>query len=255
MAYSSRGRRILAASLVSSLLGLLAPACDTMYYKTMKRFGVEKRDILVKRVREARKSQEEAKQDFQTALERFNAVVDVEGGRLEEKYETLNRELERSEDRAREVHDRIKAVRDVSNDLFKEWQKELDQYSDRRLRTESERELRETKRRAESLIAAMERAEGRITPVLKPLRDRVLFLKHNLNARAIGALNRELVSVRTNVDSLVEELTQSINEADAFIKDMDTGTESGPPWSGEIRRAGLTGDQRTGDQESRRLLL
>src|SRR5262245_47356648 len=113
-------------------------ACDRLYYKTMKKFGVEKRDILVKRVRDARKSQEEAKEEFKTALERFKDLVDVEGGKLEEKYETLSRELERSEDKAKEVHDRIQSVHDVSNDLFKEWDSELDTYSDRRLRAESE---------------------------------------------------------------------------------------------------------------------
>jgi hypothetical protein len=120
------------------------------------------------------------------------------------------------------VHDRIDAVRDVSRDLFKEWQKELDQYSDRTLRAESERQLRETRRLADTLIASMQRAEERIAPVLKPLRDRVLFLKHNLNARAVGALDNELVSVRGNVDALVADLERSIAEADAFIKAMDT---------------------------------
>src|SRR5262245_54123754 len=202
-------------------LVIATSGCDRVYYKTMKKFGVEKRDILVKRVRDARKSQEEAKEEFKTALERFKDLVDVEGGKLEEKYETLNRELGRSEDRAKQVHDRIQAVRQVSDDLFKEWQKELGNYSDRSLRAESERELRETKRRAETLIAAMERAEDRITPVLQPMRDRVLFLKHNLNARAIGSLNKELVTVRANVDSLVAELERSIKEADDFIKEMN----------------------------------
>jgi hypothetical protein len=67
----------------------------------------------------------------------------------------------------------------------------------------------------------MTRAEARIAPVLKPLQDRVLFLKHNLNARAIGALGNELVTVRGSVDSLVTELEAAIKEADAFIKDMD----------------------------------
>src|SRR5262245_31469372 len=195
-------------------------ACDRMYYKAMKKFGVEKRDILVKRVLDARKSQEEAKEEFKTALERFRELVDVEGGKLEEKYETLNRELERSEDKAKQVHDRIQSVRDVSNDLFKEWDNELGKYSDRALRAESERELRDTRRRAGTLLAAMERAEARITPVLKPMRDRVLFLKHNLNARAIGSLNKELVAVRGNVDALVAQLEQSIKEADDFIREM-----------------------------------
>jgi hypothetical protein len=224
-----RLRRPLTWLLAVALLcasGFSAAGCDSLYYKTMKRFGLEKRDILVKRVKDARKSQEEAKEEFRTALDRFKSVVDVPGGSLEDKYNTLQRELDRSEDKARQVHDRIQAVRDVSDDLFKEWQKELGQYSDRSLRAESERQLRETRRLAETLIAAMQRAEDRIAPVLKPLRDRVLFLKHNLNARAVGALTNELVSVRGNVDALIADLERAIAEADAFIKAMDT---SPPP--------------------------
>ena len=208
-------------SLTVCLAAAFSTGCDMMYYKAMKRFGVEKRDILVKRVRDARKSQDEAKEEFKTAIERFKEVVEVPGGKLEDKYETLNKQLERSEDKAKKVHDHIGDVKQVSKDLFKEWDQELGKYSDRKLRAESERELGETKRRAAALITAMERAEKKITPVLQPLRDRVLFLKHNLNARAIGALNNELVSIRGDVDSLIVELEQSIKEADTFIKEMD----------------------------------
>jgi hypothetical protein len=224
------------ASLAALLLALALPAlvaasalslagCDRLYYGTMKKFGVEKRDILVKRVRDARKSQQEAKEEFQTALEKFRSVIEVEGSPLEDKYNTLNKELERSESRAKQVRDRIDAVRDVSQDLFKEWDKELKQYSNSSLRAESQRELNDTRRRADTLIAAMSRAEQRIDPVLRPLRDRVLFLKHHLNAQAIGALDKELISVRTNVDSLVADLERAIAEADAFAKDMDVNAK------------------------------
>ena len=175
--------------------------CDSWYYKTMKKFGVEKRDILVKRVREARKSQQEAKEEFQSALDKFRSVIEVEGSSLEDKYNTLNKELERSESRANQVRDRVAAVRDVSQDLFREWEKELKQYSNTALRAESQRELNETRRRANTLIAAMTRAEQRIDPVLRPLRDRVLFLKHHLNAQAIGALDKELLSVRSKTNT------------------------------------------------------
>ena len=199
---------------------LTGAACDTLYYKTMKKFGLEKRDILVKRVRDAQKSQTEAKEEFQTALERFRTVIEVDGGPLEKKYETLARALERSEDKARQVRERIGAVRDVSDDLFKEWQKELGNYSDRRLRAESERELRETKRRADALITAMTRAEARIAPVLKPLQDRVLFLKHNLNAAAIASLQTTAKGIESDVERLVAEMNASIAEADRFIKGM-----------------------------------
>jgi hypothetical protein len=219
MRFATSCRLGLLVMLVGSALAL--PACDSLYYKTMRKFGMEKRDILVKRVREAREAQQEGKEEFRSALDRFKSVVETEGSSLEDKYNDLNKQLERSEDRARKIHDKVKSVKDVASDLFKEWEKELGQYSDRALRAESERELKETRRRAQAVIVAMEKADKRVDPVLQPLRDRVLFLKHNLNASAIGALDRELVALRTNVDALVVDLESSIAEAETFIAQMD----------------------------------
>lgn len=217
-------RRLLRLGLGLVVAASATSACESWYYGTMKKFGVEKRDLLVKRVRDARKTQEEARDEFKSALERFKSVIEVEGGELEDKYNKLNRELERSEDRAKDVRDRIASVKNVSDDLFKEWDKELKLYSDRSLRSESERELRDTRKRCEAMVDAMERAQAKIEPVLAPLRDRVLFLKHNLNAQAIGAIDAELLKVRTNVDALVADLERSIAEAEAFIKTMDVPT-------------------------------
>jgi hypothetical protein len=65
------------------------------------------------------------------------------------------------------------------------------------------------------------KAHARVEPVLRPLRDRVLFLKHNLNARALGALTRELDTVRVGVDALIADMQKSVAEADAFIAAME----------------------------------
>lgn len=216
-------RRFAARHLALLLFGstIVLPGCDRLYYKTMKKFGMEKRDILVKRVRDAREAQQKGKEEFRSALERFRSVVATEGGSLEDKYNELNKQLERSEDRARDIRNRVKSVKDVADDLFKEWEKELGQYKDRELRAESQRELRQTKQRAQTVIAAMEKAQKRVDPVLQPLRDRVLFLKHNLNASAIGALDKELLAISGNVDALVADLESSIAEAESFIAQMD----------------------------------
>ena len=66
----------------------------------------------------------------------------------------------------------------------------------------------------------MEQVVKKIEPVLKPLRDRVLFLKHNLNARALGALTRELAAVSDDVDALIADMQQAVGEADAYLKAM-----------------------------------
>ena len=202
--------------LLLSVLFLMA-GCSSAYYSAMEKVGVHKRDILVDRVEKARDSQEETKEQFASALERFSAVVNFEGGDLEDKYQELNTVFEESEEQAEEVRERIDAVEDVAEALFEEWEEELEQYSSASLRRSSERKLQQTRNHYRQLAAAMQRAEAKIDPVLDVLRDHVLFLKHNLNARAIASLQSELVTIRTDVNRLIKEMEASIKEADAFI--------------------------------------
>lgn len=209
-----------ARALASLLAAGTVAGCSTMYYKTMEKFGVEKREIMVDRVGDARDAQKDAKKEFANALEQFRSVVKVKGGDLEAKYNKLSGALERSEAQAREVRERIAAVEDVSEALFREWKAELKQYNNPELRRASERQYDAARERYATLIAAMKKAESRLEPVLVPLRDQVLFLKHNLNAQAIGSLTDELVSVETRVDDLIRDMEASIREADAFIQTL-----------------------------------
>ena len=209
-----------ALKFASSLLLLLyISACSQAYYGALEKVGIHKRDIMVDRVQNAKQSQEDARDQFQSALEEFSSVANFQGGDLEDTYKKLNKELEKSEARAKDVTARIDSVEDVSIALFKEWEQELDQYESQKLRTQSEQQLKDTKARYEQLMVAMRQAESRIEPVLKPFRDQVLFLKHNLNAKAIASLRGELVQVESDTEQLIKELEASIAEADRFIQE------------------------------------
>jgi hypothetical protein len=202
------------------LFGLTSSGCQTAYYETMEKLGYHKRDLMVSDVKKARDAQEEAKDQFKSALDRFTKTLNVQGGELQEKYETLNSEHERSEAKAQSVRDRIESVEDVSEALFKEWEGELKEYSSASLRKNSQKQLTQTRSHYAQLIKAMKRAESKMDPVLAKFKDQVLFLKHNLNAQAIASLKNELVSVEGNIESLIKELNASIKEADSFIASM-----------------------------------
>ncbi len=207
--------------LVVLSVAAICAGCSTMYYGTMEKFGVHKRDIMVDRVKDAQKSQQDAKKEFKSALEQFSALVNVKGGDLQKTYDKLNAKYERCEAQSQEIHDRIAAVEDVSGALFKEWKKEIGQYSNAEFRKTSEQELKQSQAQYKELIAAMKKAESKIQPVLTVMHDQVLFLKHNLNARAIASLQDELASVELKVGDLIKDMEDAINEADAFIKTMN----------------------------------
>lgn len=198
----------------------LLSACQTVYYSAMEQVGVHKRDILVDRVDSAKESQQEAQEQFKSALDQYRAVISFDGGELEARYESLNAEYEASEAAADAVRDRIEKVEHVAEALFDEWEEELNLYTSASLRRQSERQLKDTKSRYNGLIRAMKRAESRMQPVLSALQDNVLYLKHNLNARAIGALKGELESIRQDVDLMIKEVSAAIQASDKFIEEM-----------------------------------
>ena len=200
---------------------LVVTACSSAQYAVMEKFGVHKREILVDRVEDARDSQKEAKEQFASALEEFSAVLNFQGGDLEKKYNKLNNVLEKSEERAGEVSERIDKVEDVADALFDEWQEEIKLYSSDRLKRSSAQKLKATRDHYAKLMAAMRRAEAKIKPVLDPLRDQVLYLKHNLNARAIASLQGELGRVESDVVKLLREKDAAIREADLFIDKLE----------------------------------
>ncbi|MFL6648711.1 MAG: DUF2959 domain-containing protein [Sulfurifustaceae bacterium] len=205
---------------VAFALALAVVACQSAYYSAMEKLGYEKRDILVSRVDKAREAQQDAKQQFQDALQQFIAVTNYSGGELEQQYNKLKDEYDASESRAKAVRRRVDDVEQVAQDLFNEWNNELKQYDNRDLRRESQRQLEATRARYQKLIAAMRRAEKKLDPVLAAFHDRVLFLKHNLNARAVASLREERAKIEADIGVLVADMNRAIGEADAFIREM-----------------------------------
>jgi hypothetical protein len=215
-----RVTRLISRTIPALFAAALLAACQSAYYGAMEKLGYEKRDILVDRVEDAREAQQDAKEQFESALAQFIAVTNFSGGELEQQYNKLKDEFEDSEARANAVHKRIAEVERVAQDLFREWEKELAQYSSPELRRSSQRQLDTTRARYRELIGAMKRAERKLDPVLAAFRDRVLFLKHNLNARAIASLKTERARIQADIGALVADMNRSIAEADRFIRDM-----------------------------------
>lgn len=208
---------------ILTLLLMILSGCQTAYYSAMEQVGIHKRDILVDRVEEARESQEEAQEQFRDALAQYRSVINFSGGELDSLYNRLQGEYDDSVAAAEDVSSRIKKVEQVSEALFDEWNQELTQYSNRKLRDQSAAKLRQTKARYAELIRSLKRAEKRMPPVLSALQDNVLFLKHNLNARAIGSLKSEYKGIKSNIDLLIKDMEKAISESDRFIKQMEQG--------------------------------
>jgi len=206
---------------LAGLAILTLSGCETVEYAVKEPFGIEKRDILVDRVEDAVSAQEDAKEQFESALEEFSAVTGFDGGDLERLYDDLKDAFEDSEAKAEKVSDRIGSVERVAEALFEEWREELGQFTSQQKRKASERNLKAAEGRFSELLAAMRKAESRMPPVLDAFRDEVLYLKHNLNAQAVAALQGELSNIERDVARLIREMEASIATSREFIKSIE----------------------------------
>lgn len=194
--------------------------CTTLFYKAMSSLGKEKRDILISRVKDAKKDQQQTKEQIQTTMESFQALTGFQGGSLEKSYKRLNSEYEKANDQAMKLHNRIDSIDQVSDDLFNEWQGEIKQMGNAKLKAQSNQMLRDSRAREAVYLRSMRRTEDKMTPVLKSFHDQVLFLKHNLNAQAIGSLKGTSVSIQGDVQDLTASIDASMAEADTLIQSL-----------------------------------
>ena len=211
-------RRVVSLSLI--VFALLLSGCQSTYYKAMSTLGKEKRDILVSRIKDAKKDQDQTKQKLQTTMESFQALTGFKGGSLEKSYKRLNSDYESAASQSSKLHDKIQSIDQVSNDLFKEWQGEINAMDNGKLKSQDTVMLRNAKTRQATYMRAMHRTEDQIEPVLKAFHDQVLFLKHNLNARAIGSLKNTSAGLQSDVAGLVQSIDASSQEADKLISSL-----------------------------------
>lgn len=208
--------------LVALALFAAAPlaACRSTYYSLWETFGREKRDLLRSAMQGMVGDQEEAGETFTTALERVKALTGFQGGSLEAEYDKLKGAYDDAEDSAKQIDERTKDIEDVAADLFDEWDKEIGTMQAADLKSASRRKLSETKARYERAHASMLESRSRMSPALALLHDHVLYLKHNLNAAAVGSLMQSMGGIERSVADLQTSLEASIREAKGFLETM-----------------------------------
>jgi len=206
---------------MAGMLALVAAVgCSTAYYSTWEMLGKEKRDLLRSNVEDVRDDQQEAADQFESALDRLRQMYDVDAGELEDVYDKLTKDYDKSKERADDLSDQIEKMDSIANDLFDEWEEEIGEISSADLQAKSRQKLSESKTAYARLEQSLRKSEASMEPVLTKLNDNVLYLKHNLNAAAVGGLEAEAANIEADISSLIADMEASIAEADRFLQTM-----------------------------------
>ncbi len=213
--------RVIPAMALLLLAVFVLSGCRSTYYSMWESLGKEKRHLLRDEVEDAREDQAKASEEFKDALTRVKELTGFQGGELENVYLGLKDDYEDCAQRAATINDRIANVEQISADLFAEWEVEIGQMTNASFRSSSRQSLARTRDRYNQLHRAMVQARSRMDPVLSRLNDYVLYLKHNLNAQAVGALGSEMGRIEADVDVLIRDIERSLEAADSFLKNFD----------------------------------
>lgn len=195
-------------------------AVRNVKYSAWEKVGMEKRDLFKREVSNVKEEQEDSGKAFKDALTQLKEVYGFDGGNLEKEYNKLNSAYKDAQAEAQDASQSIEQLDTVAGDLFSEWKDEIKEIKSSDLKKESSKKLSNTKKRYEELHDHLKETEEKMEPVLARLKDQVLYLKHNLNANAIGGLKNEGKRIESDIEKLMNEMKKSSQEAEQFIKTL-----------------------------------
>lgn len=204
----------------SSCANKVKKAIDSAQYSAWETVGVEKRDLFKRKISNVKDDQEDTGEAFKDALTQLKEVYAFDGGNLEKEYNKLNNSYEEAQEESAEVSQSITKLNEVAQDLFVEWEGELQEIKTADLKRKSAKQLSETRSKYKTLHQHLKTSENKMAPVLARLKDQVLFLKHNLNAKAIGGLKAEGDKIESDIEVLLDEMNRSTKEAEEFIETL-----------------------------------
>lgn len=183
--------------------------------------GKEKRDLLQSNMKSAQEEQTEVKEKFESTLAKIRSEYSFKEGELEKTYDGLKSDYEESSAQKEDLSDRIDKIEDIADDLFDEWEDEADEFKNQKYRSQSKAKLSKTKKSFSVALKNMRKVESQLEAVLSKFKDRVVFLKHNLNAKMIGNFKTEFKSIEKDMRDLMRDIKVSNDKAQDFIGELD----------------------------------
>ena len=135
----------------SSCANKARQAIDSVQYSAWETFGVEKRDLFKRKISNVKDDQEDTGKAFKDALTKLKEVYAFDGGNLEREYNKLNSSYEEAQEESAEVSESITELNEVAEDLFVEWEGELQDIKTADLKRKSAKQLSETRSKYKTL--------------------------------------------------------------------------------------------------------
>lgn len=201
---------------------LLITSCSHVYYKSWELLGKEKRELLSSKMSALNEDQTEAKEEFANVLEEIRSKYSFKEGNLENTYDRMSSNYNDMNEEVEDLGSQIEDVESIAKDLFEEWKAEAKEFTNKDYERTSLQKLRVTRANFNEVLKESEATEKAMQKVLAKFHEQVIYVKHNLNAKAVGRLASELQNIQEVMRKLIQQINSSIQKADRFIKDFES---------------------------------
>jgi hypothetical protein len=175
---------------------------------------------LAKRATQAIAAQQAAVEQFQTDRQALLALANSEESDLKTPYRALFHAYNDSIEVVVAVSSAVANVDQTASEIFREWEEEIEVYTDARLKADSQANFAKTQQSYESLIRSLRQTEAKLDPTLAALKGNVTHFKHQLTASGLASRKPELLALEQDIAGLINSLNTSIASCDAFIRSV-----------------------------------
>lgn len=206
----------LTRSVAALALSLVAGACAT----TSQSASIQQVDDLVTRVEEIHGDARAAKESVYEAILALRPVVTPAAGQPMTLFEGFLTAVDASDASAQSLAASIGPMEQSARRVFAKWERDLIQFESESLRARSRDRMESTRASYKEVLQAAQAAHEAHVGFNAALHDITLFLAHDYNAAAIGALQTDATALRERAKELGRVLERCMVAADSYVKQV-----------------------------------
>jgi septal ring factor EnvC (AmiA/AmiB activator) len=182
--------------------------------------GFKQTDKLISKSQDTITSIRSTKYQVESTLEGYNAIIDGKVPNNRKAYKTLVKDIQKCENQADKVGDRIVAMQTAASTYFSDWETSIAGITSDELRAKSEMRLKETRANYDEILKAAQKAGDEFKPFITNLHDQVTFLGHDLNPSAIADLKDEAAKLNSKGDKVFSAVDGTIEVASKYTNSL-----------------------------------
>lgn len=222
MKYSDR------ISLLSLLVAPLAACQSSGYMSSVALTGAQSRQHVVEAISEGVTEQGMARDEFVSAGRMLASIQTASEAAASELYSEYLDQIDLCARRVESFEDQIKVVQSGAEELFVDWEAELEQFTSEAIREQSSRRLDAARSGFALLHDELTGVHGQMIASLSTHKDYALYFNHNLAGSSRELLGSENGRFKATIAAMSKDCKVVESDAQTFNERLSGAPEAAP---------------------------